>query len=497
MKGYTKLEYCKYKIYKNRLKINKNVVMDKYKNGEILVYVDREDFIEVCAVFLCDFVDEEKIHREIGDIELPELEPEVMDEKASFTIPSEKYSYMCIVPRKVAAKHSSDIVKLLYHLRSCTYEYYIRTKENKNTAEWFLVAGFVSGMFDGESKAEKKLRKAFGVKPVDRRELFENNCSRIREWIKEHSYNDFYEAVSARVIGQENLKVALTNIYMYLGSIAEGKRISRNNFILAAPSGCGKTETYRAIKDYFKMHIPSLPISLIDINQITGEGFVGKNTNYIVSDLKFSYPNGIGIVFLDEFDKRLIPCYTLHGENVNRQIQGQLLLAIEGAEIDGVDTNKTMFIGLGSFNEVRMMKAKKRKEKKFGFGQDDVSSTYDHYSRITREDMIELGASYELIGRFTSVLDYDRLPSDAIDKIIELRLKEISEEFDIKVSVSNEMRRYIHENSNTEYGNRLIRSMILEGVVPAKTEVFISGIEAYEIVVTGKGQYVIRKTRTM
>lgn len=498
MKRFKKLDHCEYKIFKDRVKVSKKSVMDKYKNGEILVYVEKEEHIEVCAIFCCDFGDVEKIKKEIKSVELPELETETEGEAGYGSGPSAQYCFLCVAPRRVASRHSSDITTLLAHLNNYyTYDYYISTQEDENTAELFLVAGYSGGMFCSGSNEQRKLRKTFGVKPVDRKELFENNVSWIREWIKENTYYDFYEAISSRVIGQENLKIVLTNIYMYIKSIADGKKISRNNFILAAPSGCGKTETYRAIKEYFKEYIPSLPISLIDTNRITSEGFFGKNTNFIVKDLKSSYPNGIGIVFLDEFDKKLIPCHSSHGDNVNGQIQGQLLLAIEGVELDGIDTNNTMFIGLGSFNVVREMKAQRRKVTKFGFGQDSGCSDYDHYSRITREDMIELGASYELIGRFTSVIDYDRLSYEAIDRIIDLRLKEISDEFEVPISVSDEMRRLIHENANTEFGNRMIRSLIVDGVVPAKAEMFMNGIEAKEIVVTGKGQYQIRSARTV
>ena len=499
MKGYIKLKHCEYKIFNKRVKVSKKGVLDKYKDGAMLIYVDNEEYIEVCAVIHCDYSDMERLEREISDIELPELSDKTEDVEDLFKGPKEYYKYLCVVNRKEASKSSANIVALLARFgRAYVYGYYINMDVDEKTADTFLVAGCLSDMFDGRmSKNEKKLEKDYGVMSVDTRELFENVTAQIREWLRGHTYNDLYDAVSSRVIGQENLKIVLTNIYMYLLSIAEGKKISRNSFILAAPSGCGKTETYRAIKDYLKVHVPALPVDLIDTNQITGEGFIGKNTNFIVRNLKGSRPNGVGIVFLDEFDKRLIPIHTSHGDNMNREIQGQLLLAIEGAEIDGVDTNNTMFIGLGSFNVVRERKAEKAREKKFGLGVERGDSMCDHYQRITREDMVELGASYELIGRFTCVIDYDRLPGDAIDRIIDVRLKEISDEYGVTVSVSNEMRNYIHENSNAEFGNRLIRSVLLEGVVPAKTEILMNRIDAGEIVVTGKGEYLIRTLRTI
>lgn len=499
MKGFTKLKHCEYKIFNKRVKVSKKNVLEKYKDGAILAYVDKDEYIEVCAVFSCDYSDVADLEDEITEVELPELSIEPEDAEDLFKGRQEYYRYLAVVNVKDASKHASEIGTLLGRLgKGNHYGYFIDKNADEKKADTFLVAGYLAEMFEsGKPRNEKKLEKNYCVKYVDSRELFENIASQIREWLRGHTYNDLYDAVSSRVIGQENLKIVLTNVYIYLLSIAEGKKISRNSFILAAPSGCGKTETYRAIKDYLKEHVPSLPVDLIDTNQITGEGFIGKNTNFIVRSLKCTRPNGVGIVFLDEFDKRLVPIHTSHGDNINREIQGQLLLAIEGSEIDGVDTNNTMFIGLGSFNEVRMRKAEKAREKKFGLITERSNERYDHYQRITREDMVELGASYELIGRFTCVIDYDRLPCDAIDRIIDVRLKEISDEFGIKVSVNNEMREYIHENSNTEYGNRLIRSVLLEGVIPAKTEILMNGIEAGEIVITGKGEYLIRTIRSI
>lgn len=67
--------------------------------------------------------------------------------------------------------------------------------------------------------------------------------------------------------------------------------------------------------------------------------------------------DGTGIVFLDEFDKKLLPSYSSQGENINAAVQSQLLTMIEGRIIRinryEIDTNKTMFVGLGSFDEYR------------------------------------------------------------------------------------------------------------------------------------------------
>lgn len=40
---------------------------------------------------------------------------------------------------------------------------------------------------------------------------------------------------------------------------------AKANTIITAPSGCGKTETFRAIRDYFRKHNINLPIYQYDM----------------------------------------------------------------------------------------------------------------------------------------------------------------------------------------------------------------------------------------
>ena len=292
------------------------------------------------------------------------------------------------------------------------------------------------------------------------------------------------------VQGQPELKIIVFIVYSYLVNIAKGLPLDKQNSILAGPSGCGKTETYRAIKVYFQKEIPKLVVDLVDINQITCEGFSGNNTDFLVQGIKRGRSQGIAIIFCDEFDKRIIPVYSSHGDNVNREIQGQLLLPIEGCIIDGVDTRKTLFICMGSFNEIR---EKRSLDKHFGLGIERTDYTQEHYTPITKEDIIELGASFELLGRFGLIVNYGPLSDDAIDRIIDIRLDEISTSMGVKVSINDNMRGYLHEKSNTEYGNRLIESILRDAAIRAMTHSLTNEIDAEEIIVIGEGKYIIKE----
>ena len=125
----------------------------------------------------------------------------------------------------------------------------------------------------------------------------------IKAWVESASYGEFEQAIGERIIGQPELSIVLASVYSYLSAKANGEK-AKFDVLLAAPSGCGKTETFRALRDYFKDRIPSLPLSQVDMTQVTEEGYKGKNTNSIISVLlDHTETNGVGIIWLDEFDK--------------------------------------------------------------------------------------------------------------------------------------------------------------------------------------------------
>lgn len=301
----------------------------------------------------------------------------------------------------------------------------------------------------------------------------------IQEWMSHVSFREFEKDIAQRVIGQSELSKVLAGIYCYFLNLSKGKQ-NMYNILIIAPSGCGKTETYRAIRDYFKTHIRDLPISQVDLTQITTEGFKGKDTNWIVKHLlEHKETNGVGIVFLDEFDKKIHPTYTAHSENINLTIQGQLLTMIEGSiiyeEVNksssvSINTENTLFIALGSFNEIRRQKGELAKRQINGFGQEVQGKAQLHYTPITREEIIELGGSYELLGRFPVMVNYQQLSKEAVNLIINKMLREIGQAMNIHVELSKTFREKLIASADTGYGCRKFTSLIMEALLPMYAE---------------------------
>lgn len=299
----------------------------------------------------------------------------------------------------------------------------------------------------------------------------ERLVKKIMEWTSRVTFREFSDEITNRVKGQDAVKIVIVNVYNYMKNIAAGKQLN-NNMLIAAPSGCGKTETFRAIRDYFKAEIPGFVVAQVDMTSITEEGFKGKDTKDMLAPLfKCSEADGIGILFCDEFDKKLLPSYSSSGTDVNAAVQAQILTAVEGAKMTSgdktIDTCNTMFIGLGAFDMCR--KKKTVVEKHMGFGAENEGGA-DHYEHITRQDMIDIGASYELLGRFPFIVNYTKLDDDTIYEIIESAIKEQEESLDCTIELSEAAKKELLATANSQYGCRIIKSKLQEALMPSYIE---------------------------
>lgn len=329
--------------------------------------------------------------------------------------------------------------------------------------------GSERGMQDEEKTDENRLRKA------------------IRDWTRKTSFRDFYNEISKSVIGQEELKTVLASVYGYLTCIGNHKS-HRSNSIIAAPSGCGKTETFRAICKYFSKEIPELVIYQYDMTSLTTEGFRGNDTHNVIDPLlKKQQYNGIGIVFFDEFDKKMISSYTSYGTDVNAEVRSQILTLVEGTKYTHeasrtcsmtIDTSNTLFLALGAFTQFRKERGEEAAYRTAGFLSDknEVSEDEIHYMPLTRENMVKDNQAYELLGRFPHIINYRPLGKEAVDMIIEKLNRTASASVGIKIVLSDETRAALFKLANGKFGCRLIESSILDSAYPSYIR-FLEGDE--------------------
>ncbi|MCM1082935.1 MAG: AAA family ATPase [Clostridium sp.] len=308
---------------------------------------------------------------------------------------------------------------------------------------------------------------------------------KIAIWLRNHDFSQLYEYVAERVRGQEEVKNVVANVYNYFLCLA-GERQHHNNMLIAAPSGCGKTETYRILREYFSEEIPELPISQIDLTSITMQGYKGLDTEDIIVDL-FAHDgtDGIGIVFLDEFDKKLVPYFDSEGRNTNRDIQTQILTLIEGRVAYNkkgtkhVNTSNTLFIGLGSFDMIR----NEREDAKngIGFGAQE-GRTMDHYDDITEEEILNMGGCEELIGRFYLLVNYKKLTPKIIDEIINRTIEEIEKQVECHITLTEKRRRELQELANGRFGCRIFEKTIKKEIMPILADMWMNKQKGIDIV---------------
>lgn len=274
---------------------------------------------------------------------------------------------------------------------------------------------------------------------------------RVAESLNTFQSNELLEYCQGRVQGQGlQLKTAVYYIYNYMQSVASGEPFNAQNCGLTAPSGSGKTEFYRAVKDFFEIHNIPIPVVQIDLSQITEEGYKGSNPSSIPKRMLADAPNsgGIGICFLDEADKKCVPSYTSHGDNINAAVQSNLLTLIEGIKLnvdmddsmEDFDSNLTMFILMGAFQDARHKKSHKTRSLGFlselddGKNKNTTEKTADSfYDDLTIQDIIDFGMQEELAGRLVQVINFHRLSKKAMRKLIRCKVNEISNEIEISM----------------------------------------------------------------
>ena len=300
----------------------------------------------------------------------------------------------------------------------------------------------------------------------------------IGEFLNRVSLKEFCEAIGERVIGQENLEKVCYNVYHYLELVSRGNK-KNLPFILAAPSGCGKSETYRAIKEYLKKNMRFLPCEYVDSSALTETGFRGDDPVIIVKGLLQRYEsNGIGIVFLDEMDKKIIPSYTSNGSNVNAAVQHGMLTLLEGRQVSikgingSVDTGNTLFIAMGAFDFLR-----NEKDEETSITIGEKKKKREHFSDITREEMLEAGAINEFVGRFSSIVNYHKLNEEAIRKIIDLNVRDMENEFMVKIDVDESVYNAVFKVSNGKFGCRTIKHLLRARVEAIDMKVKLSEVK--------------------
>lgn len=317
----------------------------------------------------------------------------------------------------------------------------------------------------------------------------------IYDWIITDPYREMLSYVQSRVMGQEDIVSVVTNIYTHLRRMIDQTpnmriqtRSSSNNMLLCAPSGCGKTETYRAIKDYFADRIPLLAVHIVDVSSLTPAGFRGSEPSSVVAPLVGYGSEPIAIVFMDEFDKICTPSYTADHSDMHLEVQHNILTMVEGSRVETacgvIDTKNILFIGAGSFDSFRKVRESNEKSE-IGF-QKDENKKSNHYAPVTRENIITAGGCYELIGRFSYIVNYHPLNKEIVLNIIDRNRELIANDFGCELILERKVLTELCEQAGSKFGCRLLDSLMRDPVLKAYGDALQSDTYGDVLVITLK-----------
>lgn len=317
----------------------------------------------------------------------------------------------------------------------------------------------------------------------------------IYDWIITDPYREMLSYVQSRVMGQEDIVSVVTNIYTHLRrmigqtlNMRMQTRSGSNNMLLCAPSGCGKTETYRAIKDYFADRIPLLAVHIVDVSSLTPAGFRGSEPSSVVAPLVGYGSEPIAIVFMDEFDKICTPSYTADHSDMHLEVQHNILTMVEGSRIETargvIDTKNILFIGAGSFDSFRKVRESNEKSE-IGF-QKDENKKSNHYAPVTRENIITAGGCYELIGRFSYIVNYHPLNKEIVLNIINRNRELIANDFGCELILERKVLNELCEQADSKFGCRLLDSLMRDPVLKAYGDALQSDTYGDVLVITLK-----------
>ena len=281
----------------------------------------------------------------------------------------------------------------------------------------------------------------------------------IAAWLQKTTFAEFHRTIANRVLGQPSLSLITVAVYTYLKSLAEDNP-NKVGILLAGSSGTGKTETYRALRDYFREQLPFLGFVQYDATSLTASGFKGNDVSFILKKVKEANSNGFCIAFIDEFDKKMCHELSSNGFDYNAALQSEFLTILEAGNSE-CDTSNTLFILAGSFEKIRKEKANKRRE--IGFGENDAEDARNCHAPITREEILENGALYELMGRLPVLVNYGPLDDESIAEILNRKVEVISKTLGISIILEGHYQEEIIEQAkSSKMGTRIFDQKIYE-----------------------------------
>lgn len=290
-------------------------------------------------------------------------------------------------------------------------EYYFRMHEKAHKPKWYT------------RRVRNSLRKLMAVKGErinEHTKLFTGHASMLPIQIK--------KVLDEKIIGQDTAKkamaMAIHRFYHYN---------DRTPVLLEGPTGSGKTLLFETLASCEELQ-QKLTFFSYTATQLTPNGYNGDNLEDLFKQYNRAYqrriinyscefPSPKGIIFIDEIDKLLSYSNTdSAGENVNETILHQMLTAVSGTSIAGIDTKNILFVFAGAFENLENRRSKNRARSQMGFTagtavfpEKDVTD-FENYD--LRKELVDLGAPRQFLARIGTFVRLERLGKNELKNII-------------------------------------------------------------------------------
>lgn len=284
-----------------------------------------------------------------------------------------------------------------------------------------------------------------------------NPQQQIMQYVRYNKPFNICMKIKEKVLAQDDaVRQASVLVYAYLRSLAYGNYEDRKyHFMIEAESGCGKSTFAKALRSAVQ-----IPVIICDASQVTGAGWKGCDAADLLANDELERW-GCGIIILDELDKAIMP-QGGNAEHHHRFVQESFLKMLDGGAVpnkDGkvFDCDRYLFIGMGAFSPMRVKKAEPRS---IGFGVTEPAKASTKTNQITRDYITEVCGSEQFMGRFVSVLHFQKLGISHYKIMAKNVVDEICETYGFWELPEAEEERILRCAIESPYGARNIRNEV-------------------------------------
>ncbi len=211
----------------------------------------------------------------------------------------------------------------------------------------------------------------------------------------------------------------------------------KQNLLMLGLTGCGKT----FLVELLFQHVLKLPTVMVDITSFTESGYIGDDVRTVLTRLIMNADGNVnlaacGVICLDEFDKIASSSSNTRfaGQGTTKDVSGygvqrELLGMMQGSEVVvpmdygfseygcrvQISTRDVPFIACGAFSGMDELLRENRSTIGFrNLADDDLKElTLDEVGSFQK-----FGFLPELIGRFSRIISFPRLPPETLKQIL-------------------------------------------------------------------------------